>query len=89
MENITNGKRQLPFVCCERLTSVCFLSTGNRKQKFVFLGRQTINCYRCLLFQQTCPSMRIFNMYRWYNRINSKYCSFESLVEKAEVDVAV
>ncbi len=28
----------------------------NRKWKFVFLGQQTINGYRCLLFQQTYPS---------------------------------
>jgi hypothetical protein len=27
------------------------------KWKFGFLGLQTINSKRCLLFQQTCPSM--------------------------------
>ncbi len=30
---------------------------GNGKRKFVFLGRQTINGNRPLLFQQLCPSM--------------------------------
>ncbi len=36
---------------------------ANRKRKFVFLGRQTINGNRRLLFQQTCPSMH------WYYSI--------------------
>jgi hypothetical protein len=32
-------------------------ANGNGKRKFVFLGRQTINGNRRLLFQQTCLSM--------------------------------
>jgi hypothetical protein len=28
-----------------------------KKRKFIFLGRQMINGIRCLLFQQTYPSM--------------------------------
>jgi hypothetical protein len=36
-------------------------ANGNGKQKFVFLDRQTINCNRLLLFQQTCPSMLCTN----------------------------
>jgi hypothetical protein len=53
----------------EKKTSVCFLQTGNRmaifrlfdanengKQMFVFLGWQTKNGNRLLLFQQTCLS---------------------------------
>ncbi len=39
MENGTNGKLQLPF------------SAANGKRKFVFLGRQTINGNRRLLFR--------------------------------------
>ncbi len=34
-----------------------FGAGGNGKRKFVFLGRQTINGKRCLLYQQTCLSM--------------------------------
>ncbi len=34
-----------------------FVANGNGKQKFVFLGRQTINSNRRLLFQQTCLSI--------------------------------
>jgi hypothetical protein len=60
-ENRTNGKRQLPFVCCKREMEMTdfrlFAANGNRKWKFVFLFRQTINGNRRLLFQQTCPSM--------------------------------
>jgi hypothetical protein len=32
-------------------------ANGKGKQKFVFIGRQTINSNEQLLFQQTCPSM--------------------------------
>jgi hypothetical protein len=35
-----------------------FAANGNAEQKFVFLGRQTINGNRRLLFQQT-PSMSV------------------------------
>jgi hypothetical protein len=31
------------------------LFSANGKWKFVFLGQQTMNGNRCLLFQQTCP----------------------------------
>jgi hypothetical protein len=41
----------------KRKTSVCVLKTGTRKQKFVFLDRQTINGNRQLIFQQTHPSV--------------------------------
>jgi hypothetical protein len=34
-------------------------ANGTRQRTFVFLGRQTINGNRWLLFQQTCPSMVI------------------------------
>jgi hypothetical protein len=74
MENETNGKEKLLFVCCkwktETQTSVCLLQKENgnsklpflsckRKQKFVFLGLQSINGNRRLLFQQMCPSMHL------------------------------
>ncbi len=48
-----NGKRK-------RQTSDCILPMVNRKQMFVFLGRQTINVYRHVLFHQMCTSM-VFN----------------------------
>jgi hypothetical protein len=35
-----------------------FATNRNRKRKFVFLGRQTINGNR--LFQQTCPSTPVW-----------------------------
>ncbi len=38
-------------------TSVCW--KWKMKMEFVFLGRQTKNGNQRLLFQQTCPSMRI------------------------------
>jgi hypothetical protein len=34
-----------------------FAANGNRKRKFVFPGRHTINDNRSLLFQQACLSM--------------------------------
>jgi hypothetical protein len=52
LENGTNVKRKWQ-------TSVCFLQTENRKQKFVFLNRKTKSSNRHLLFQQTCLSMTI------------------------------
>ncbi len=36
----------------------------NRKWKFVFLGRPTINGKEQLLFQQTCPSMLVRNTFK-------------------------
>jgi hypothetical protein len=61
--------RKLDTELTEMATSVCFLqpekgkgklrlfsSNGNGKWKFVFLGQQTINGNRRLLFQQMCPS---------------------------------
>jgi hypothetical protein len=44
-----NGKQ-------EEQSSVCLSKT---EQKFVFLGRQTINSNRRLLFQHMCPSIAI------------------------------
>jgi hypothetical protein len=46
----TKGKRQ---------TSICLLQMETENWKFVFIGRQTINSNRRLLFQQTCPSLEI------------------------------
>ncbi len=40
------------YVCIQKIKL-----TENRKQKFVFFGRQMINGNRSLLSQQTCPSM--------------------------------
>ncbi len=37
------------------------MENGNRKRKYVVLGRQTINDNRRLLLQQTCPSMVMLN----------------------------
>jgi hypothetical protein len=52
-------KWQLPYVCCKQKTETAnfrlFDAKGNGKQKIVFLGRQTINANRRLLFQQTGP----------------------------------
>ncbi len=60
-ENENNGKQQFPFVSCKQKTETAnfsfFTANGKRKWNFVFLGRQTINGNRRLLFQQTCPSM--------------------------------
>ncbi len=39
-----------------------FAANGNGKRKFVFLGRQTISNNRRLLYQQSCPSMSIYNV---------------------------
>jgi hypothetical protein len=36
-----------------------YMENGNGKQKFVFLGRQTINGNQGLLFQQTCTTMQL------------------------------
>ncbi len=64
MENRTNGKQQLPFVCCKWQTEMAnlglFPADGKRKRKFVFLGWKTINGNRHLLFQRTCPSMYVY-----------------------------
>ncbi len=46
-----NWNRKLSFICCKW------------KRMFVFLGRQTINGNRQLLFQQTCPSLEVRNAY--------------------------
>jgi hypothetical protein len=47
MENGTNAKRQLPYVCCEQKMEIAnfrlFAANGNGKRKFVLLGRPTIN----------------------------------------------
>jgi hypothetical protein len=55
MENIN-------FLCLlqtETASFRLFSANGNRKQKFVFLGWQTINGSHRLLFQRTSPSMYI------------------------------
>ncbi len=60
-QNGTNEKRQLLFVGCKQKMETenfrLFAENRNIKGKFVFLGRQTMNGNRRLLFQQTCPSM--------------------------------
>jgi hypothetical protein len=45
MENGINGKQQLPFICCKWKTETANfpLFSANGKQKFAFLGQQTIN----------------------------------------------
>ncbi len=40
-----------------------FAANGNGKWNYVFIGRQEINGNRRLLFQPTCPSIRIFVTY--------------------------
>jgi hypothetical protein len=57
-----NGKDKLPFFCCKR------------KRKLFFLGRQTINDNRRLLFQQRRPSMWKRNE----QHISSGYCGMDS-----------
>jgi hypothetical protein len=56
MENRTIGIQQLPFVCCKWKMKTenfrLFSANGNVKRKFVFLGRQTINGNRRLLFSK-------------------------------------
>ncbi len=67
MENRTNRKRNFPFVCCKWKTETanfCLFAAYGRR-KFVFLGQQTINSNRRLLFQQTCPSMPLGSMVIW------------------------
>jgi hypothetical protein len=91
-ENGTKGKRQLPFVILQRenengkLSFVCC----KRKLKFVFLGRQTINGYQGLLFQQTWPVMpfllgpvcplRSFTQYLLFNLSVLLSVSFQALL---------
>jgi hypothetical protein len=55
----TTGKRQVPFVCCKRKTENfhLFAENGNRKLKFVVLGRQTTNGYSTIAFSGSVPSM--------------------------------
>ncbi len=69
-ENGTDGKRQLPFVCCKRKTETAnfclFAANGNGKWKFVFYGQWTINGYRRLPFQQKCPFMHICRFSRGF-----------------------
>ncbi len=60
------------------------LISANRKQKFVFLGRQTINGNGRLLCQQNCPSLCIGQKYTvqisyWVLfQLNAKFTSFQS-----------
>ncbi len=58
MENGTHRKRQLSFFCCKCKAETenfhFYYKKENGKQKFVFLGRQTINGSQHLQFQQTC-----------------------------------
>ncbi len=66
MENRTNRKRQLPFVCCqwktETLNFYLFAANGNGKRTFIFLGWKTINANQRLLLQQTCPSTPLLQL---------------------------
>jgi hypothetical protein len=64
LENGTDGKWQLPFVCCKRKTEAenlpFFDANGNGNRKFVFIGLETVNGNRRLLFQQTYPTMYVY-----------------------------
>ncbi len=63
MENGTNGIWQFPIACgkwkAEMANVPLFATNGNEKQKFVFIGWQTINSNRLMTFQQPYPSMCI------------------------------
>ncbi len=74
-KNRTNGKQQFPLVCCkqEKETANFRLFAANGNGKLVFLGRQTINGNRRLLFRQMCPST---SMYEYILYI---YCSAVNL----------
>jgi hypothetical protein len=52
-----------------------FTANGNGIQKFVFLGQQTINGNRQLLFQQTCQSMAILMDTDWQQQKNGSIIS--------------
>jgi hypothetical protein len=43
----------------ETANSRLFAANGNGKRTFVFIGLQTIDGKRRLLFQQTCPTMSV------------------------------
>ncbi len=87
MENVTNGKQQLPCVCCKwksgtanfRLfaengnTELCFLWSANHKQ------------YQHVLLQQTCPSMQLGHAtwtltcsMKMHHGLAARKCSMES-----------
>jgi hypothetical protein len=55
MENGTNGIWQFPIACdkwkAEMANVRLFGTNGNGKQKFVFIGWQTINSNRLMPFQ--------------------------------------
>jgi hypothetical protein len=78
MENGTNGKWQFPIACgkwkAEMAKVRLFATNGNGKQKFVFIGWQTINSNRLMTFQQTCPSMCIIwaRIQRFSSRPNER-----------------
>jgi hypothetical protein len=58
-ENGTDGKRQLPFVCCKlKRKWHTFFVSANGKRKFVFLGPQTKNSNR---ISASVPSKPIAN----------------------------
>ncbi len=66
MENRTNGKRQLSFVCGKwkietTLKQLPFVSAnGKRKTVVCFYWAANDKRYQRLLCQQTCPSMRAY-----------------------------
>ncbi len=83
----TNGKRQLPFMCCKRKTAnfCLFAATGTGKRKFVFLGRQTINGNRRLLFQKTCPSITLNNPLFFCNSVISRVFLLTNVANQVEI----
>jgi hypothetical protein len=70
MELTENGNFSLFAAKQETETANFHLSSENGKRKFVFLGRQTINGNRSLLFQPTCSSMHTVKRYtQWEGNI--------------------
>jgi hypothetical protein len=63
MELTKNGNFRLFAAKRKTETANFHLSSANGKRKFVFLGRQTINGIRSLLFQPTCLSMHTVKRY--------------------------
>jgi hypothetical protein len=81
-ENRTNVKRKT-----ETPNFRMFAANRNEKRKFDFLGRQTINVNRRLLFQQTCPFIHYHFLVHLYIKkrtllhvIIIEYCSLEIVV---------
>ncbi len=95
-ENKTKGKWQFLFVCCkwetETVNSYLFAANRNGKQKFVFLGWQTVNGNWRLLFQQMyrypsivlCTYLHTYTLYNIYLRKGAYFYNFLSLSPTAK-----